>query len=573
MNVNLAEDQVIEIIKCARDINYFANNYAWIEIKEQGINVPFRPRFYQEEILEWIQNKECGVIFKSRRIGASTVAIIGAVWMMIFKRDVNILLLSNKENSAQMLLERFKFTFNNLKKVADGSDFLNSEYAGWMRPEVVTSNKSKVEVAFRDDNGNIIGKNVVESLTTTGDSGRGKSATFVFMDELAFLPNDRETFGAATPTTTWGGFWMAASTPNGTDNVFYDLVSNATHSDEPYEDLGYHLLTVHWKDAGITEDMLKTSSKTMSNETYKQEWELEFVQSGTPVFNKLDLDACFKPLDKYSQLREILNEYNKSVLADKMNSKPSLKYFCGVDSAIGKNRINVKGDYHAFTALTNDGIQAFSYHNNTISLSEWAGYVHGNVMKKGMTSKFHEEYPGIFNVEENQSGYTVLNMHITPHNGKSKTESTNTNAKTKALMINNLILAVENHEIIITDPATYDEMLVYQRGQTPGSFEAPKGKNDDLVMALALAWDALQRHGGRSYNLDIDFIQQDSNIIEYNKSSTELPMIGFDDFDLTNVGDFSLVDNFDDGLFNSELHPEDVFEMVFAGGRRHGNRR
>ena len=154
-------------------------------------------------------------------------------------------------------------------------------------------------------------------------------------------------------------------------------------------------------------------------------------------------------------------------------------------------------DYNSLVALTEDGIQVLGLHNKE-PLSSWAGQVsrEDSVFKIGTVSKTHKEYPGYMLIEENQSGYTVLNNYIDPEDGISECYPFHTNAKTKGRIIKNLILAIENHQLIITDKFTYECMLYYQHGTVPGTYSAPEGYYDDPVIALALAWEALLRNGG-----------------------------------------------------------------------------
>lgn len=548
--------QIQEILKCSMDIKYYAANFVWIPQKEIGEVIPFEARWYQDIMLEWIQNKQNGVAFKSRRIGASTVACIGASWLLIFRPGINILLLSNKEKNAMKLLDRVKFVLNNLR-FHDANTLAEATDASFLKPEIISQTKTSLTVGWRDDKGNITNQSVVESLTTTGDSGRSDSAGFVFMDELAFLPNDRDTFAAATPTTTWGGFWMAVSTPNGTDNVFYDLVTDAKLAKDPREELGYNFLQVHWTDAGITDEMIKRSTMGIGDDLRRQEWELEFIQAGSTVFNKLHLDVCYKPVDDYPQIESILKEYEYKV--KKLHSH---KYYSGVDSALGRNRKYTKGDYHAFTSLTEEGIQAYTFRSNQLPLSDWAGHIVDvsagtKAIIKGKVSKLHEQFPGVCNIEENQSGHTVINMHELPNDGMSQMDITNTNVKTKSRLINNLILAIEKHQIVITDRATYEELLIYQRGAVPGTFEAPKGRNDDLVMALALAWDALIRHGGSNFELNMDLlIMPEKNVETIHVREYERYAIPTFNEDLS-FADFP-VDEFDDFTAIPSYHPDHI---------------
>lgn len=559
MEVALTKENIQEIVACSQSIEYFANNYAWIQIPEQGVTVPFVPHPYQKELLNWMQYKENGVIFKDRRVGASTAVSVGAAWYLCFRPGVNLLFLSIKETEAIQLLDKVKFVVNNL---ADRShrDISVCNPATFLRPEIITSNKQLIEIGWRDDTGNLINKSTAESLTTTGQSARGKSATFIFLDELAFLPNGRDTFAAAAPATTWGGFWIAVSTANSTSDKFYDLVSDAWAG----KNKDYHFREVSADEAGITEEMIQRATAGMSQERRDREFGRKFLQPGGSVFTQEDLDACWREGED-KVLVAVLKEYRKKV------EKGKAVYYSGVDSALGRNRKTSQGDFHCFTALTESGIQAVSYLSKE-PLSSWAGQIVDRVSKQGKeyvggkVSALHREYPGICQIEENQSGHTVINMHETPSDGFSEMIPLSTTSKSKPILINNLILAIEAHQVTITDRQTYDQLMTYQRGQTPGTFEASPGRNDDAVMALAMAWDGLLNYGSGAYNFGIEIMKDNPSSKSAQAIAYEIPE-RYDEATLDYVynpvmlpdqidPNKSMADVFDDSVFDKSLMPD-----------------
>ena len=76
-----------------------------------------------------------------------------------------------------------------------------------------------------------------------------------------------------------------------------------------------------------------------------------------------------------------------------------------------------------------------------------------------------------------------------------------TTAPSKRALIDALALAIERKQIaLLPDETMLNELASYRAQLLPGGgvrYGAPPGLHDDLVMALALAWHALQ-HGGRT---------------------------------------------------------------------------
>lgn len=496
-SINLTEQQVLELAKCYVDPIYFIENYCWIELKEQSKIVPAKLYPYQKEILGWLINKENGLVLKSRRVGGSTIVALYLAWLVNFRRGVNALLLSRNEDSAKKLLAKVKFSFFNVKKHTS-DEYALAEDASWMLNEVGPNNVQLFGVAWQDDEGNTISTSEVASLTTTSESGRGDSATFVFIDEMAFLPDQAGASRAARLTTTRGGHWLAISTPNGTGSVFHSLCMMAERKENKY----FKFRRVSWQESGISQDEVDRATEGMSDADVAQEMQMEFIASGDPVFNPTHLAACYKPIEDYPEIEAELIGYKTKVA----RNRNEFFYFCGVDTAIGKlNKKEGKRDYHCFTALTKSGIQVYTYSTKEESLIEWAGNIEQSAGKSikmtGTVSKLHKEYPGLLAVEINGPGQAVYINHELPNDGVSNIIPKNTNLKSKDQIIRQLILAVESHSIVITDRFTYHCMSVFQRGATPGSYSAPNGDYyDDPVMALAWAWDILLRDGTMEFS-------------------------------------------------------------------------
>ena len=176
----------------------------------------------------------------------------------------------------------------------------------------------------------------------------------------------------------------------------------------------------------------------------------------------------------------------------------NLFYYSGADTIVGKKHKRAREkDYNAWVSLTKSGIQAFC-HVGQEPLSQWAGMTVDNVEIPGLVPQLHAEWPGMLQIEENGPGYTVINRYQAPHDVFSMMTPVSMSAIMKRGAIERLILLVESHGIVITDLRLYQQMQVFQQLDT-NKYGAPQGYNDDLVMALALAVDALQKHGSMAF--------------------------------------------------------------------------
>lgn len=483
----LSEEEIIQISACGMDCKYFLENFCWIERKETGEILPFVPYDYQWEILRLIQSGQNIVINKSRRVGVSWMVAAYVAWLVNFHEGINVLLLSKKEDDAKKLLRKVKFILNNLA-YHDSKHLRRSTPASFLRGEIGVDNQQLFTILYRDDEGNQSTHSEVASLTMTTDAGRSEGATLIFWDECAFAkPDDEATWASIVPTTLRGGKYILASTPNMVGGVFWSLVRDGQAGISE----GYIYKEVHWSEAGITHEQVLAVKQAMkmTDEMFLQEFELQFVQAGRSVFSKMHLDNCYKPLDENPELINMLLRYDEN----------GGEYFNGIDSASGQYRKGRPPDYNAFVALTNNRIVACAYQDRK-DIGDWAGKemdVGDGRLEfiEGKTSKLHKEYPGIAYIEKTGIGQVTATNHRTPVGSRSVPKSAD--ASSKQRIVTNLILAVEGHKIVVTDSTLYLQMHDYIRITGPGSFGPPSGGNDDLVMALAWAFDALTDHGGK----------------------------------------------------------------------------
>jgi intein/homing endonuclease len=155
------EGGVEEVVSC-RDLGIKTHMYC-VQVNTPDRNDPHNHLYYTDGIL------------------SHNTATAGAflLWYATFHDTVNILIAANVFRAATEIMDRIKFAYEELP------DFL--------RVGVVTYNVQKIVF----DNGSKI-----ESTTTTPNSGRGKSISLLFVDELAFVEKRMadEFWSAISPT-------------------------------------------------------------------------------------------------------------------------------------------------------------------------------------------------------------------------------------------------------------------------------------------------------------------------------------------------------------------------------------
>jgi hypothetical protein len=100
MSYQLTKKEVTkEVLKSGKDPVYFINNYCKISHPMKGL-IPFKLYDYQEDLIHDFNDYRFNVILKARQLGISTITAAYVVWMMMFHRDKNILVMATKFSTA-----------------------------------------------------------------------------------------------------------------------------------------------------------------------------------------------------------------------------------------------------------------------------------------------------------------------------------------------------------------------------------------------------------------------------------------------------------------------------------------
>ncbi len=192
-----------EIVKCGKDPIHFINNYCKIQHPVRG-TIPFLLYGFQKECIEQFIEHRFNIILKSRQLGISTIAAAYAVWLALFYRDKNVIVIATKLSTA----------VNFIKKVTKMIESLPS----WLL--ISGYEKNRQEVRF--SNGSII-----QASTTSGNAGRSEAISLLIIDEASHISNLEDVWTSIFPTLSAGGSAIVLSTPNGVGGLYYDLYTAA----------------------------------------------------------------------------------------------------------------------------------------------------------------------------------------------------------------------------------------------------------------------------------------------------------------------------------------------------------
>ncbi len=501
--IEFTQDMVGEFIKCANNPTYFSEKYIQIVHVDKGL-IPIKMYDYQKEIVEKITNNRRVAVVTSRQAGKTTTAVAVILHYVLFNEHKTCALLANKGDAAREILDRIKIAYEALPK--------------WLQQGVIEWNKGSVE--FENGCKIIAG-------STSSSAIRGKSISFLYIDETAFVENWDEFFASVFPTISSGKTtkMLYTSTPNGL-NHFYKTCEGAKADTN-----GFEYVEVPWERVpGRDEAWKKETLAAMDQDTQKftQEFECGFLGSSGTLIEGGKLKSLV-PRTPVGQTQHM-----------KVYEKPQKDhtYVCVVDVARGKGL-----DYSAFQIIDVTEMpyrQVCVFKDNMITPIDYAEIIYRSI------KSYNEAYTL---VEVNDIGeqvsetlhyeFEVETLMFTESAGRSgKRISTGFSKKAdkgirttkavKSVGCNMLKMLVEQDQLILNDFDTINELSTFSR--KGNSYEAESGCHDDLVMGLVLfAWMTDQM-----FFKEITNINTVNNLRQRNEEelAESLLPIGFNDYDM-----------------------------------------
>ena len=188
-----------EYKKCLTDPVYFMRKYVKIQHPIRG-TIAFDLYPFQAKTLEEFANHDFNIVLKSRQMGISTLVAAYSLWLMIFHKDKNVLIISIKQEVSKEIVSKVRFA--------------NDALPSWLKVECKEDNRLSLKLAN--------GSNIVATSSSTS-AGRSQALSLLILDEAAFIEKAEEIWAAAQPTLSTGGKAILLSTPNGVGNFFHKM--------------------------------------------------------------------------------------------------------------------------------------------------------------------------------------------------------------------------------------------------------------------------------------------------------------------------------------------------------------
>ena len=500
--ISIKEKIKEEFVKCATDPAYFMKKYYMIQHPQKGRQF-FNLYPFQEKVLKLFQKHDYSIINKSRQLGISTLVSAYSLWLMLFNKDKNVLVIATKQDTAKNMVTKVRFAYQNLPS--------------WLKIGTAEDNRLSLK---------LVNGSQVKAVSAAGDAGRSEAVSLLVIDEAAFIDNIETIFTAAQQTLATGGGCIALSTPNGVGNWFHKSYTSAQEQQNRFLPISLPW-SVHPE---RNQDWRDEQDKILGKRNAAQECDCDFATSGNTVIEP-----------------EILNWYEQNMICEPIERR-------GLDKALWLWEYPDPMKYYALVAdvARGDGNDYSSFHvidvESVTQVAEYKSQIDTRDYANIILSVAAEYSNALIVIENANIGWDVIqtvlergynnvhysykqdqNMDFTKYVDRFNTQTGlvpgfSTTEKTRPLVIEKMRDFLETKVANIKSIRLLEELRVFIWKN--GKAQAMQSYNDDLVMSFAIAMylrETSLRYRKTAENLTYaalnSFTRTQDNSISYNANS------------------------------------------------------
>lgn len=492
--------------------DYIEDLYKIKNKKGQLIKLKFN--FAQNEIYDKLKDSygkkpSRFIILKARQLGISTLSEALITYLATNSPNTDAVILAHTSESSSKIYEMTQLFVDCLPE--------------GLKPKQKYSNRKML--SFDDENNGL--KSSIRVMVAN-DSTRGGTYRLAHLSEVAFWEKPDEALLAlnqAVPMTN-DSLIIMESTANGF-NYFYNLWQDAVNGRNDfvpiflpwYVDPAYSIpykgfeKTSYEKDIqerfNLTDDQLQWRRWCIANNCrndemkFRQEYpitpEEAFITSGTSVFNNDIILEHMKHVLEPIRVGYFEYDYNGTRISNIRfidDSRGYIKLYkepTGASTVIGGDTAGDGEDFFVAQVLDADGFLCATLHHKfdedvyTKQVYCLGMYYKSLIAIEANFSTFPNmelqrlKYPHIYIREK----YDRILKDVQPKFGFKTT------VLTRPIIISQLVEIVREHVELINDKETLQEMLSFVK--LKGKPQASEGTHDDLVMGLAIAYEALKQ--------------------------------------------------------------------------------
>lgn len=472
--------RVNEIVKCGKDASYFIKKYVKISHPKKGL-IPFKTFGYQDNCLSAFQENRYVIVNKSRQLGLSTISAAYSLWMALFQKEKNVLVIATKLEVAKTFIRKVDGMLSSLPK--------------WLvMPDVIGRSVKQLQFS----NGSQI-----KAIPTSPDAGRSEALSLLIVDEAAHIDDIDDLWLGLQPTLSTGGSAILISTPNGVGNLFHKLFSEAQNGQNNFLPIEIPWFEHPEHDEAWFEDQKKQIIAAKGERGVAQELLCSFNASGE-TFIKTEL---MSELEKEIEEPLAHHDLSHDVWMWKY-PEPSFKYILSADIARGDAE-----DYSTFHIINSETDEICCEFKGKISPDKFAdlifelGTEYNNALVCPELNSFGmvtanklkiKGYPNLFYEKYSKNFYMAANAEIPEDEMPGFTVT----SKNRNEILANLENVLRNKKLKFRSKRLFEELKTFiWKGSKA---QAQKGYNDDLIMALAIGanlYEAAGSYAGGSADL------------------------------------------------------------------------
>lgn len=476
MNQYSLERQKDEIVKCSQSFSYFCQKYIRILHPVKGL-IPFLLFKYQARCIEEYKENRFNIISKFRQGGLTTVTLLYGLWKCMFELDQQIMTLSKTDREAVgtgMIIDRA------VEHMPD-----------WIKPQKTGKWNDHLK-QFPDTGGAL--------QFYSPEAARGKSVTFLIIDEAAFIPEMENHWKAMWPVLSTGGSCVLVSTVNGLGNWYEETYTKAKAGENKFHviDLDY------WEHPDYNEkynpDWVNEQRAQLGERGFLQEVMRSFLGSGETYIPSEKLASLDQELRNIHPGKKLFSQYANKDNSSEEDVDDSRKgalwlwkepvegqeYVLGVDCAEG---VGTNGDNSCVQILNMNTLeQCAEFYSNNISPHDLSHIVNElGILYNNALIAVEDMASGGIVLNNLQMDFSYENLFYSSKNGKTLKPGLKVTTANRPLLLQGFQSRVINDNLIIKSRRLLREMKTFEFNNTSKKAEAAKGKHDDAIMAISLA--------------------------------------------------------------------------------------
>ena len=473
-----AEERQKEIKRCIVSFPYFCQKYVKIAHPKRGL-IPFILYKYQKRVVHEYEHNRFNILSKFRQGGLTTVTVLWSLWRCLFKLDETIMVLSKSDREAIAAGEIVKRAL--------------LELPSWLRPEMEKNN----------DHQKLFSDTGCKLFFYTPEAARGRSITYLILDEAAFIPAMDKHWKAMFPTISTGGHCICVSTVNGVGNWYYETFMGAKKLQNDF-----HIIELdYWEHPDYDdEDWVKQTRAQLGEKGWQQEVMRDFLGAGDSfipphIVNELDLATrqdeaepirrLFPQWNNLDEAREEriydLETWHRGALSIWREPIDGREYVIGVDGAEGMGDENDNSCFQVIDQVTCE--QVAEFYSNTVPIHNFSQIL-------AMVGRTYNN--ALIVVEGQNAGLAILekliheffyeNLYFTVQGtSKRPLPGIKTSQQSRIKFLETIQTRLINESIAIRSKRFVKELKGFIWNTQTRRAEASRGFHDDAIMAMCFA--------------------------------------------------------------------------------------